>query len=110
MRAFWLAVLVAVVAVGWPATAAPTADDLAVGRASQAAWERARDQELRRPDDWLTLAGLFWLEVGDATLGCAPENHFVLPVQLPVAAKPAPVCGGGGREEDARVTPYTFSA
>jgi uncharacterized protein len=43
------------------------------------AWHKHRDAGLRSPDGWLTLAGLFWLQPGDNTIGSANTNEFVLP-------------------------------
>jgi uncharacterized protein (DUF1684 family) len=46
-------------------------------------WREKRDTGLRQPDGWLTLVGLFWLAQGDATIGSAPDNSFVLPASAP---------------------------
>jgi len=43
------------------------------------AWQKHRDEGLRKPDSWLTLVGLFWLKPGDNTIGSADDNNFVLP-------------------------------
>jgi len=42
-------------------------------------WQTARDRELRDPNGWLTLAGLFWLETGRNTFGADPANALVFP-------------------------------
>ena len=34
---------------------------------------------LRKPDGWLSLAGLFWLEQGESTFGSDPANDVVFP-------------------------------
>ena len=47
------------------------------------AWQRHRNDGLRKPDSWLTLAGLFWLKPGDNTIGSAETNNFVLPKDAP---------------------------
>lgn len=44
-----------------------------------AAWQQQRDAELRDPDGWLTLAGLFWLEKGRTTFGAGPTNAIRFP-------------------------------
>lgn len=44
-----------------------------------AAWQQQRDAELRNPDGWLTLAGLFWLETGRNTFGSDPANAIRFP-------------------------------
>jgi uncharacterized protein (DUF1684 family) len=43
------------------------------------AWQEHRNAGLRKPDSWLTLVGLFWLNPGDNTIGSAASNQFVLP-------------------------------
>ncbi|MGH9317112.1 MAG: DUF1684 domain-containing protein [Thermoanaerobaculia bacterium] len=43
------------------------------------AWRAKRVESLRRPDGWLTLAGLFWLEEGENRFGSDPSNRIVLP-------------------------------
>jgi uncharacterized protein len=43
------------------------------------AWQAHRNDGLRKPDSWLTLVGLFWLNAGDNTIGSADTNNFVLP-------------------------------
>jgi len=43
-----------------------------------AKWQAKRDAELRNPDGWLTLAGLFWLEPGRNSFGgdSSTDIHF----------------------------------
>jgi len=43
------------------------------------AWQEHRNAGLRKPDSWLALVGLFWLNPGDNTIGSAASNNFVLP-------------------------------
>ena len=43
------------------------------------AFVAARNAELRAPDSWLSLIGLYWLEPGVTTVGSAPDNGIVLP-------------------------------
>lgn len=43
------------------------------------AWQQQRDAELRDPDGWLTLAGLFWLEPGENTCGGDAASDIVFP-------------------------------
>ncbi|MFN8607470.1 MAG: DUF1684 domain-containing protein [Vulcanimicrobiota bacterium] len=43
-----------------------------------ASWRARREERLRRPDGWLTLVGLFWMETGDNTLGASPACSFRL--------------------------------
>jgi uncharacterized protein (DUF1684 family) len=42
-------------------------------------WRQKRDARLRRPDGWLSLAGLYWLEDGENTVGSAPTSDLVFP-------------------------------
>lgn len=42
-------------------------------------WRNERIAQLRRPDGWLSLAGLFWLTPGQATFGSDPTNDIVFP-------------------------------
>ena len=44
-----------------------------------AQWQQKRDTELRDPDGWLTLAGLFWLEPGRNRFGGDDSNHIQFP-------------------------------
>ena len=48
-------------------------------------WRAQRDASLRKPDGWLSLIGLHWLEEGRSTVGSAANNDVVL------AAGPASV-------------------
>ena len=43
------------------------------------AWRAQMDASLRADDGWLALAGLFWLEEGDNTVGSGPGNDLVFP-------------------------------
>lgn len=52
-------------------------------RAEIEAWRAKRIEGLRRPDGWLTLAGLFWLEDGENRLGSDPSNRVILPAAAP---------------------------
>jgi uncharacterized protein (DUF1684 family) len=47
--------------------------------AATAAWREGREQELRGPDGWLAVSGLFMLEPGPNTAGSDPANAIVLP-------------------------------
>ncbi len=46
---------------------------------AEMAWRQARDQNMRQPDSWLTIAGLYWLEEGDNTFGTGEGNAVRLP-------------------------------
>jgi uncharacterized protein (DUF1684 family) len=43
-------------------------------------WRREREERLRREDGWLTLAGLYWLQEGENSVGSDPATHIVLPI------------------------------
>jgi uncharacterized protein (DUF1684 family) len=47
--------------------------------ANLSAWKLAREEGLRKPDGWLTLVGLSWLEDGVNTLGSDPTSDVVFP-------------------------------
>lgn len=42
------------------------------------AWRAARLQKLTAEDGWTTLIGLYWLDPGENTFGCAATNRIVL--------------------------------
>ena len=46
-------------------------------------WRAERDAGLRKPDGWLTLVGLFWLQPGGNSAGSATENRMVFPEGAP---------------------------
>jgi uncharacterized protein len=48
-----------------------------------AAWRVQHAQELQKPDGWLALAGLEWLDVGDNSFGSAADNKIHLPAGGP---------------------------
>ncbi len=50
------------------------------------AWRANMEERLRGPYSWLTLAGLFWLEEGQNSLGSAPSNAVLLPERAPANA------------------------
>lgn len=47
------------------------------------AWRAKREQDLRAPDSWLSLAGLFHLYNGHFTLGSDASNEILLPASAP---------------------------
>lgn len=51
----------------------------------QAAWRLARDLEMRGPQSWLSITGLFWLEEGETAFGTDPS----CPIRLPEGSAPA---------------------
>ena len=46
-------------------------------------WRRERHEDLLKPDGWLSLVGLSWLEEGDNTCGSDPESDVPLPESAP---------------------------
>ena len=48
-----------------------------------AAWRTQHAQELQKPDGWLALAGLKWLDAGDNSFGSSPDNKIRLPAGGP---------------------------
>lgn len=42
-------------------------------------WDTDRLERLKAPEGWVNLAGLFWLEEGENTIGSAEENDIVYP-------------------------------
>ena len=49
-----------------------------------AAWRTEHAAELLKPDGWLSLVGLEWLEPGDTAFGSAPDNKIHLGAGSPV--------------------------
>jgi uncharacterized protein (DUF1684 family) len=47
------------------------------------AWHAQRVESLRRPDSWLSLAGLYWLEAGPNSFGSDSRNNLVFPQSAP---------------------------
>ena len=47
-----------------------------------ARWHQHRIEGLKKPDGWLSLAGLFWLEPGDNSFGTDAHNKIVFPKGL----------------------------
>ena len=52
---------------------------------AELAWRDVRDQEMKNPSSWLTIAGLYWLKEGENTFGTDAEND----IRLPEGAAPA---------------------
>ncbi len=75
--------VVAVVTAGGCSSAAeapaPDQGDPGEHRSQIESWREQRDASLRKPDGWLTLAGLYWLEEGDNSFGSDPANALVFP-------------------------------
>ncbi len=52
-------------------------------RAAWEAWRADRLESLRRPDGWLALAGLYWLDDGEHAFGSDASNAVVFPPGAP---------------------------
>src|SRR5215207_9453461 len=46
-------------------------------------WRQEVDNNLRRENGWLALAGLFWLRKGTNLIGSRPESDIRLPQRAP---------------------------
>lgn len=58
-------------------------------RSFQAAWSNWHEQrleQLKSPQGWLSLAGLFWLQPGEQTMGGSRDNDFIIR-HAPVSAR-----------------------
>ena len=53
--------------------------DPATHRAGIQAWQAERFAELREPEGWLSVVGLYWLEPGDNSFGADSSNDVVFP-------------------------------
>ena len=51
--------------------------DAAAHRANVEEWRAWRHGELVKPDGWLSLSGLYWLQPGTQRFGSAPDNELV---------------------------------
>jgi len=47
-------------------------------REDNAAWRTTHTADLLKPDGWLSLTGLEWLQTGDNAIGSAPDNKIVV--------------------------------
>lgn len=54
------------------------ADEVENHRQAIEAWRTARHERLKKPDGWLTLVGLEWLEPGETRIGSAADNDVQL--------------------------------
>jgi uncharacterized protein (DUF1684 family) len=62
--------------------------------ADLAAWRADLAERLRGPYSWLALAGLFWLQEGENSLGSAPGSRVLLPARAPAQAGALTLAGG----------------
>jgi uncharacterized protein (DUF1684 family) len=92
MPVLWTAFALALaLTTGQPEMAVPLATDLAFpAQPKDGGWEQEINSwraqhavELQKPDGWLALAGLEWLEPGDNSVGSAKDNKIHLPPSGP---------------------------
>jgi uncharacterized protein (DUF1684 family) len=57
--------------------------DPAEHREELLSWQADRMEELKQPDGWLSVVGLFWLEEGISTFGSDSGNALVFPAKAP---------------------------
>ena len=74
-----------------PARRRVTPEDHAAG---VRAWRAERDERLRSPDGWLTLAGLYWLEQGENRFGADPANPSCCPARTSRRLRARSCCRG----------------
>jgi len=77
-----LLLYVAAVALLLPACSTPPDPEYLKAHAE---WQAERISELKAPDGWLALAGLFWLEPGANTFGADSSNQVVFPPKSPAS-------------------------
>jgi uncharacterized protein len=77
----YFGVLLMVVPIITFSACTPPASEMSPGEyeAHIAEWDAERLQRLRSPDGWLNLAGLFWLQEGENTIGSASHNDIIFP-------------------------------
>jgi uncharacterized protein len=46
-------------------------------------WRKERDENIRKENSWLALAGLYWLKLGKNQFGSDPKNEVQLPERIP---------------------------
>ena len=79
-----LALLAASLLLSAGAADSPEAQEASDYSLAIADWRAEREEELKGPEGWLNLAGLYWLEPGATSMGSAPDNDIVL-ADLPAA-------------------------
>jgi uncharacterized protein (DUF1684 family) len=66
-------------AIACEASPPPEFSSPAAHSAEVEVWQARRAAELREPDSWLSVVGLFWLRSGENTIGSDPRMDVVLP-------------------------------
>src|SRR6266436_4496536 len=83
MRAARFAGRVSLLVFAFVLPAASTSAQNYTWRSDLATWRSQHAADLRKPDGWLSLAGLEWLQPGDNSFGSAPDNKIHLPARNP---------------------------
>ena len=85
-----LAMALAMLALGACSKGSEAPDETAAEKAKKAAyrkeimdWREQRLQSLQKPDGWLSLVGMHWLELGNTRVGSAADNGTRLDVGPP---------------------------
>src|ERR1700689_5040436 len=65
------------------AAVAASAQQNAIWEKDLATWRVQHAADLQKPDGWLALAGLVWLEAGDNSMGSAADSKLRLPASGP---------------------------
>src|SRR5216684_4151374 len=78
MRAARFAGKVSLLVFAFVLPAASTSAQNYTWRSDLATWRSQHAADLRKPDGWLSLAGLEWLQPGDNSFGSAPDNKIRL--------------------------------
>ena len=83
MRTGRLKILLSVVGFAVTCCAVSGLADNAAWEKEELSWRAQHATELQKPDGWLSLIGLEWLEPGDTTVGSAKDNKIRLPESAP---------------------------
>jgi hypothetical protein len=70
---------ISAVALLWVALSSPALAQDGAWQRDLASWRAEHVADLLKPDGWLSLAGLEWLQPGDNSFGSAPDNKIHVP-------------------------------
>jgi len=74
-----IVMLVVVMAVTGFGQAPSTTENASAYRDRISKWRKGVEDDLKKDEGWLSVAGLFWLIDGETTIGADPSNGVVLP-------------------------------
>ena len=86
--------------------AEPAAIDVEAATKETETWRATHESDYRR--DWVTIAGLHFIEPGSHTAGSAPSNDIVLPAPVPATIGRFVMTGKVVRFEPSRAAPVTL--